>query len=91
MRFGEGKFDRVEQVVIKCCVDPLRPPLNFRHNVAAPRTSKWDNDGLTRFWSGHAEMGKILFPVRGAEIWKRRELDATSRPFSRPTWLDTAG
>ena len=55
------------------------------------RMTRRANNGLTRFWSGHAEMGKILFPVCGAEIWKRRELDATSRPFSRPTWLDTAG
>ena len=42
--------------------------------------------------SGLAALKSVdFFRVRGAEIWKRRELNDTLRPFSRPTWLDTAG
>src|ERR1700684_3870457 len=46
--------------------------------------------GLPSLWSDCPEIGRF-FPRTGAEIWKRRELSATLRPFLRPTWLDTVG
>jgi hypothetical protein len=85
-----GMFESGSIVSETRCPRYVRLSLNLRHDLAW-RTSKRATSGLSRFWSGRAEMGKTLFRGRGAEIWKRRELDATSRPFSRPTWLDTAG
>jgi len=81
-----GHFRPIDNVYAMSAYPPTAVELSQRSEPPLRATT-----GLSRFWSGRAEMGKILFRVRGAEIWKRRELDATSRLFSRPTWLDTAG